>query len=56
MKTNVERFVEANRISPVVSGKALGNGGQGAAYLLKNGTYFKLTSEECRQVTPRWAI
>ena len=53
---SVERFKEANKISPVVSATVIGRGGQGAFYRLANDTYFKLTSEECRQVTPRWAV
>lgn len=50
-----QAFIMANRKSPVVEGAAIGAGGPGASYKLKNGQSFRLTREECEQVgTMRW--
>lgn len=56
MTVKVHRFKEANKISPVVYGSAIGNGGQGAFYRLADGKTFELTAEECRLIQPRWAF
>lgn len=57
MTENAQNFVKANKLSPVVSGTAIGNGGQGAHYTLRDGRTFTLTAAECRQVgEPRWDI
>lgn len=56
MACKADSFKTANRRSPVVSGAAIGNGGQGAHYVLANGLEFTLTRAECEQIgMPRWA-
>jgi hypothetical protein len=55
MSENAKQFITANRRSPVVAGSAIGQGGEGCHYTLKNGRGFTLTREECEQVGhPRW--
>lgn len=55
--TRVEKFMAANKLSPVVSGSAIGNGGQGARYTLKNGMRFILSADDCRKIGhPRWDL
>lgn len=56
MTIKAYRFIEANKISPVVYGAAIGTGGQGAIYRLADNKTFTLTAEECRLVEPRWAF
>ena len=52
MSNNVINFMKANDESPVVSGAAIGNGGEGGFYTLKNGKSFKLSLDDCRALTP----
>lgn len=55
IETGLENFIAANAESPVVEGSAIGKGGEGAYYTLKNGRKFRLTKEECAKIeTPRW--
>jgi hypothetical protein len=56
--SNLERFKLANAQSPVVAGSAKGTGGQGAIYVLADGTSFDLSAEECAALTggPRWDL
>lgn len=57
MTTKAEDFMKANDDSPVVSGAAVGKGGQGGYYTLKNGKTFKLSLEDCQALSktyPRW--
>lgn len=55
MSSNAQAFLAANRRSPVISGSAIGNGGEGGHYTLRSGRSFTLTREECEQVgMPRW--
>lgn len=49
-------FIAANKVSPVVSGVAHGNGGEGGTYTLKDGRRFRLSASACREVVPRWAL
>ena len=52
---NVQNFRAANRRSPVVSGYAIGNGGEGAVYTLASGKSFSLSADECAVIgVPRW--
>lgn len=53
-KSNLDKFISANKTSPVVEGYAIGNGGEGGVYVLKSGERFTLSREESVQVTPRW--
>lgn len=54
---NAKAFIAANKLSPVVSGAAVGEGGEGATYRLKNGRSFLLTADECREIGhPRWSL
>lgn len=56
MSEQANAFRAANRRSPVVSGAAIGNGGQGAHYTLANGQQFTLNRADCELVgMPRWA-
>jgi ribosomal protein L24E len=48
-------FVKANARSPIVSGFAIGRGGEGAVYVLQNGQEFRLTAAECEKAAPRWS-
>lgn len=52
--SELQAFKQANARCGVVSGHAIGRGGEGATYVLSNGKVFTLTADECRQVTPRW--
>lgn len=58
--TKVGRFIDANRVSPVVEGRVLDLQIGGAFYRLENGMQFKLTRDECREIArltgslPRW--
>ncbi|GAA0765846.1 hypothetical protein GCM10009434_08210 [Brevundimonas olei] len=54
MRDNLERFIAANKRSPVVSGAVIGSGGQGAHYTLANGKTFTLSADECRRTLIRW--
>lgn len=54
MSPQAKEFLAANRRSPVVSGSAIGSGGQGAWYELRSGVIFKLTAEECREIGMPW--
>lgn len=54
MASNLENFIAANKRSAVVSGSVIGNGGEGAHYVLNNGKSFTLTAAECRQTLIRW--
>ena len=54
MSENLKAFQAANAKSPIVMGSAIGNGGEGAHYTLKNGKRFTLTAAECRQTLVRW--
>lgn len=55
--TRAEKFIAANKLSPVVSGSARGKGGEGARYTLKNGMTFVLTADDCRKIGyPRWDL
>lgn len=50
-------FMQANDKSPVVSGAAIGNGGQGGVYTLADKQSFRLSVEDCRSLPagyPRW--
>lgn len=52
---NARKFIAANERSPVVSGSAIGSGGEGAIYTLKNGKTFTLSADDCKAVGyPRW--
>lgn len=57
MTHKAHRFIEANKISPVVYGSVIGNGGRGATYRLADDQTFTLTAAECRMIgQPRWAL
>lgn len=47
---NAQAFITANSKSPVVSGYAFGNGGEGGRFNLKNGKHFDLTAQEAQMV------
>lgn len=52
-------FMRANDASPVVIGRVIGNGGQGAVYTLENGKVFTLPLDVARAVTepyPKWLL
>jgi hypothetical protein len=42
MRPKTEEFMRANDESPVVAGRAIGDGGKGAVYTLDNGKRFTL--------------
>lgn len=55
----VRDFIKANDINPVVSGAAIGRGGQGAVYTLKNKRTFHLSADECSSLPPgypKWLV
>ena len=60
MSARAQKFVEANKISPVVAGQVLDLQRGGAIYTLENGLRFKLSRDECREAAkitgemPRW--
>ncbi len=60
MSARVQKFIEANKISPVVYGQVLDLQRGGAIYRLENGLQFKLSRDECREAAkitgamPRW--
>lgn len=57
MTENAKAFLAANKRSPVVSGSAIGRGGEGATYTLRSGKSFTLSREECEQIgPPRWVF
>jgi hypothetical protein len=50
-------FMAANDKSPVVAGFAIGQGGQGGVYKLKDGTRHRIGAKGCgllREGYPRW--
>lgn len=49
-------FIEANKQSPVVEGRVIGRGGQGAVYRLDDGRTFRLSADVCAMVEPRWKL
>lgn len=52
-------FVRANDESLVVSGYAIGNGGEGGVYTLADGRVFRLDLEACRALPenyPKWDL
>ena len=54
-----KKFIKANDKSPVVEGSAIGRGGEGGRYTLKDGTHFRLPVEVCRELPegyPKWDI
>lgn len=54
---NAAAFIAANKRSPVVSGAAIGQGGEGAIYVLQNGREFRLSRADCEAVgMPRWKL
>ncbi len=57
IETGAEAFIAANKRSPVVSGSAIGKGGEGAYYTLANSKTFKLSRDDCAAVGhPRWKL
>jgi hypothetical protein len=55
MTENGKRFVEANGTSPVVCGVVIGRGGEGCRYTLADGSSFRLSSDDCKEIgKPRW--
>jgi ribosomal protein L24E len=52
----LDAFTKANTRSPIVSGFAIGRGGEGAVYVLQNGQEFRLTAAECEKAAPRWKL
>jgi len=57
MTRKARSFMKANDQSPVVSGAAIGEGGQGGFYTLEDGKTFKLLLDDCQALTdgyPRW--
>lgn len=55
MTKNVQQFLDANALSPVISGAVIGQGGQGAHYTLENGAVFELSHDDCETIgKPRW--
>ena len=61
MSPNAKHFIEANKASPVISGAALepdpNRPPRGASYTLKDGRYFMLSVQDCRDVgMPRWDL
>lgn len=61
-KSMAERFIEANTISPVISGYAKGAGGEGGVFTLADGSRWNLSAKDCEEVMsvpgdyPRWHI
>jgi len=56
MTPNARAFVEANAVSPIASGEAVGEGGEGSIYTLQDGKVFRLTQQECASIgEPRWS-
>lgn len=54
-----DRFVRANRASPVVMGYVHGEGGQGATYRLDSGRSYYLGRKACALLPtgfPKWRI
>lgn len=57
MNEQVKDFIAANDKSPVIEGSVLSLKDGGAIYELEDGTYFKLTRDECRALSegyPKW--
>ena len=57
MTDKARKFMNANDKSPVVSGAAIGNGGEGGFYTLKDGQTFKLSLADCKALKehyPMW--
>lgn len=55
----VAEFMAANDDSPVVSGAAIGNGGQGGVYTLADGRCYVMSGAICRALPegyPRWKL
>ena len=58
-QTSATQFIKANDASLVVTGRAIGNGGEGAVYTLKNGQSYRLSVDECRALPegyPKWDL
>ena len=58
-KALARKFVRANDESPVVAGRAIGEGGKGGVYTLENGNRYPLTVEACRLLPdgyPKWKL
>lgn len=54
---NAQAFLDANAKSPVVSGAAIGSGGKGGRYTLRDGKRFTLSRDESEMIgCPRWDI
>lgn len=57
LSRKAREFLQANEQSPVVSGAAIGNGGQGCRYTLKDGRKFTLGRKACEEIGyPRWDL
>lgn len=59
MRPKTVEFMKANDESPVVAGRAIGEGGQGAVYTLDNGRKFSLGVVTCMELPegyPRWRL
>ncbi len=57
MTRKAKLFMTANDKSPVVSGAAIGKGGEGGYYTLQDGKSFKLDLADCQALPegyPRW--
>lgn len=52
--TKLDDFIAANILSPVVSGAAIGNGGEGGYYTMQSGNTYKLSAKDLRSYQPRW--
>lgn len=54
-----DAFMRANDASPVIAGRAYGNGGEGGEYLLENGRRFSLPLKDHRALRkgyPKWRL
>lgn len=57
MTEKARAFIAANSESPVIAGRAIGDGGKGAYYTLEDQRVFRLNRADCEEVGhPRWAI
>ena len=58
-REHIDNFINMQiRGARVISGRVIGQGGEGAIYELDNNEYFKFTADECRALAsdgyPKW--
>lgn len=56
-KSKAAEFKAANAKSPVVSGSAIGKGGEGCVYTLKDRSVWRLNAADCSTIgLPKWDL